>query len=109
MIAPSTRRRAVVPSAPTSGNRFLAREAPLWIETMATASRAMGTRRAVRGMKCPTRLKLVGRGMRERGGCLHLLLGIIAGPVVEASVSAILGYIEHSERRCRLVACLTPG
>ena len=50
MIAPSTRRRAVVPSAPTSGNRFLASDAPLWIETMATSNKAMGTRSALRDM-----------------------------------------------------------
>ncbi|MNP81379.1 hypothetical protein D3C76_1797160 [compost metagenome] len=37
------RRRVVMPSAPTSGNRLLANEAPLWIEIMAMISKHTGT------------------------------------------------------------------
>ncbi|MNF96142.1 hypothetical protein D3C84_789230 [compost metagenome] len=44
MTAANTRRRAVVPWAPISGNRLLASEAPLWMEAMATIRTATGRR-----------------------------------------------------------------
>lgn len=40
--APTTSRSAVVPSAPISGNRLLAKVAPIWIDTMAPSSAPIG-------------------------------------------------------------------
>ncbi|MNF16159.1 hypothetical protein D3C80_2190640 [compost metagenome] len=37
------RRSVVIPSAPTSGNRLLASEAPPWIDTMAMINKQMGS------------------------------------------------------------------
>ncbi|MNN38507.1 hypothetical protein D3C81_1525070 [compost metagenome] len=42
ITAANSRRMAVVPCAPMAGKTLLAREAPLWIETMATNRSAMG-------------------------------------------------------------------
>ena len=43
------RRSAVAPVAPTAGNRCLASDAPDWMETMATSSRAIGCQRDAAG------------------------------------------------------------
>lgn len=40
---PMKRRSVVMPSAPTIGNRLLANEAPLWIDTMAMINRQIGS------------------------------------------------------------------
>jgi hypothetical protein len=40
---PILKRSVVMPSAPTSGNRLLAREAPLWMETIAMINRQIGS------------------------------------------------------------------